>query len=118
MTMTANVDIDSDVVLGQCDVADALSARQGEAPAFSFAAHFMNLSRVDRLRSESATQQFNGHAPAQFSQTQKRATTCKLLLATRYTANRRARSRYPHPFPQGSKIHGPITRENPGRRAQ
>src|SRR5260370_32533225 len=72
MTMPANMDIDSDVVLGQCDFAHALSARRAEAPAFSFAAAFMKLPRVDRLRSENATQQFNRHAPAQFSQTQRR----------------------------------------------
>jgi hypothetical protein len=64
--MPANMAIDSDVVLGQCNFADALSARRAEAPAFSFAADFAKPSRVDQLCSETAEEQFNGQAPAQF----------------------------------------------------
>ena len=58
MTMLANIDIDSDV-FGQCDFSNGFSARGTEAPTFSFTADCMKPERVDRLRGESVTQQFN-----------------------------------------------------------
>ncbi len=78
----------------------------------------MKSERVDRLRGESVTHQFNNGQTRERRDSRKppkRHPARELLLAARYTADKRARGYYPYLFPQDFKIHGPIARENLGR---